>query len=400
MKNWFDFTNLKDVAIVHWRLTGDGMELQSGELDTPDLAPHTAVVVTIPVKSYEPKPGVEYFLDLSFCLKHDTLWAKAGHEFAWDQFKLPDATPMTGTERGRAPKVTQNEANIMVAGRNFTATFDKKAGAFTSWKFKGVELIQIPLRPDFWRALTDNDRGRNANKSQGIWSKAGEDAQLKSMTSETLADDSVVVHATHVLPSVSAEWETSYIIRGSGDIVVDAHFKPGRTDLPKLPRLGMQMALPKGFERITWLGPGPQETYSDRKDSRLGVYSGTVDEQFYVDYTEPGESGNKADVRWVAFTNNQGVGLLAVGLPLLSVNALHYGEEDLNAGKHAFELPRRDFITLNLDWKQQGVGGDNSWGAWPHDEFLIPCAEQSYRFRLHPLSAGEDPEVVARAAQF
>ena len=87
-------------------------------------------------------------------------------------------------------------------------------------------------------------------------------------------------------------------------------------------------------------------------------------------------------------------------MPLLSVNALHYGTEDLNAGKHAFELPHRDFVTLNLDLKQQGVGGDNSWGAWPHDEFLIPCAEQSYRFRLHPLAAGEDPEVVARAAQF
>jgi beta-galactosidase len=162
----------------------------------------------------------------------------------------------------------------------------------------------------------------------------------------------------------------------------------------------MQMALPAGFERITWLGPGPQETYSDRKDSRVGVYSGTVNEQFYADYVEPGETGNKADVRWVALTDKNGAGLLAVGMPLLSVNALHYGTEDLNAGKHAFELPRRDFITLNLDWKQQGVGGDNSWGAWPHDEFLIPCAEQSYKFRLHPLSAGEDPEVVARAAQF
>jgi len=134
------------------------------------------------------------------------------------------------------------------------------------------------------------------------------------------------------------------------------------------------MSLPKGFERITWFGPGPQETYSDRKDSRVGVYSGKVEDQFFADYTEPGESGNKADVRWLALQNGS-VGLLAVGMPLLSANALHYTAADLNAGKHAFQLPHRDFISLNLDLKQQGVGGDDSWGAWPHNEFLIPVQE-------------------------
>jgi beta-galactosidase len=158
----------------------------------------------------------------------------------------------------------------------------------------------------------------------------------------------------------------------------------------------MQMTLPLGFERITWLGPGPQETYSDRKDAKLGVYNGTVDEQFYADYTEPGESGNKVDARWLALRNNSGAGLLAVGQPMLSANALHYATEDLNSAAHAFELPRREFITLNLDLKQQGVGGDNSWGMWPHKEFLIPCQAYSYSFRLRPLKPGDDPEKLAR----
>jgi beta-galactosidase len=128
----------------------------------------------------------------------------------------------------------------------------------------------------------------------------------------------------------------------------------------------------------------------------VGRYHGAVEEQFYADYTEPGESGNKVDARWVTLTNGKGIGLLAIGQPLLSVNALHYGTEDLNAGKHAFQLPRRDFITLDLDLKQQGVGGDNSWGAWPHEQFLIPCQEYTYRFRLRPFSAGENPEKLAR----
>ena len=141
-------------------------------------------------------------------------------------------------------------------------------------------------------------------------------------------------------------------------------------------------------------------TYTDRMDARVGVYDSTVEQQFFADYTEPGETGNKVDVRWLALRNKKGAGLLAIGLPLLSANALHYGTQDLNVGEHPFELPHRDTITLNLDLRQQGVGGDDSWGAWPHDEYMIAVQNYSYRFRLHPLAAGEDPERVARGAQF
>ncbi len=234
-------------------------------------------------------------------------------------------------------------------------------------------------------------------RSQGIWRSAHEDAQCANCMAEIKPDaHAVVVTTVHNLPKVSAEWHTTYTIYGSGDIVVAARFKPSRTDLPKLVKLGMQMGLPAGFEKITWLGPGPQESYSDRKDAPVGMYSGQVENQFYPHYTEPGETGNKADVRWLALTNAKGVGLLAAGEPLLSANALHYGTADLNGGKHAFELPHRDYITLNLDLVQQGVGGDDSWGAWPHDEFLIPCKEYSYSFRLRPFDAKEQPSQLAR----
>jgi beta-galactosidase len=105
------------------------------------------------------------------------------------------------------------------------------------------------------------------------------------------------------------------------------------------------------------------------------------------------------DVRWVALTNGKGVGLLAVGLPLLSVNALHHSTDDLQSAKHPWELPRRDAVTLNLDLKQMGVGGDNSWGAWPHEEFLIPCKPYSYSFRLRAFDPADGaPADLARAA--
>jgi beta-galactosidase len=218
------------------------------------------------------------------------------------------------------------------------------------------------------------------------------------VTNAVLKNGSYWFKATLGLPKVRARWETTYLVHASGDIVVDAQFRPGEPKLPPLPRLGLQMTLPDTFEQITWLGPGPHETYCDRKDARVGRYAGTVTGQFFRDYTEPGESGNKVDVRWVALTDDRGVGLLAVGLPLLSVNALRHTTADLESAKHAHELPRRNFVTLNLDLMQQGVGGDDSWGAWPHDRYLIPCKPQGYRFRLRPFGPDEAPEQLARVA--
>ncbi len=398
LKNFYDFTNLKDIARGHWRLKADGEEVQSGDLPVLDVAPHAGSQLTVPVRGFRPQHGVEYFLELSFVLNHSTSWAPAGHEIAWDEFKLPDSAPATKMHPADFPMpgLAEDGGHIFVSGPNFDITFDKTSGTLASWQFHGAELIEKALQPDFWRAQIDNDRGRNMLKSQGIWRRAAEGAQVSNVSVEKQpSSSSVLVKVQQKLPAVEAVWETDYTVMGDGDILVSATFKPSKTDLPKIVRLGMQMALPKGFERVTWLGPGPQESYSDRKDARVGVYSGKVSEQFYADYTEPGETGNKADARWLALSNGR-IGLLAVGMPLLSANALHYGTEDLNAGKHPFQLPRRDYITLNLDLEQQGVGGDNSWGAWPHEQFLIPCQEYHYEFRLKPFTEGEDLDKLAR----
>ncbi|MGE5611865.1 MAG: beta-galactosidase small subunit family protein, partial [Bacillota bacterium] len=393
----------KDIAIGHWRLKADGKEIETGDLPELDLAPGATTQLTIPVKAFTAQPGAEYFLELSFTLKQDQSWAKAGHEIAWDEFRLPDASPLPAAPVQAMPslKLTPDDARVVVTGKGFEVTFDKKAGTLASLQFKGVQLINTPLRPDFWRAPTDNDRGRNMAKSQGIWRTAHEDAQVQSVTVEEESRlRAVTVKVALKLPKVDAEWETSYTVYGSGDITVNARFKPSRTNLPQLVRMGMQMTIPAGFEKITWCGPGPQETYCDRKDAKVGIYSGTVEDQFFARYTEPGESGNKVDVRWVTLTNSNGLGLLAVGQPLLSVNALHYTTDDLQNAKHAFQLKHRDFVTLNLDLKQQGAGGDDSWGAWPHPEYLIPCAPYSYQFRLRPFDSNDDPAKLARSAGF
>ena len=148
----------------------------------------------------------------------------------------------------------------------------------------------------------------------------------------------------------------------------------------------MMLTLPEGFDTMTWCGRGPHETYWDRKSGAgIGLYRGSVDEQV-VDYPRPQENGNKTDVRWVALTNSDGVGLLAVGMPLLSVSARHYTDGDLEAAAHSHQMTKRDFTVLNLDHKQMGVGGDNSWGARPHDWCTLPAKAYSYSYRLRPFS--------------
>ncbi len=398
IKNWYDFTNLKDIADCSWKLKADGKEIQGGTLPALDVAPGATTQITVPVKAFKPKPGVEYFLELSFKLKSDAPWAKAGHEVAWDEFQLPDSAPAETFKPGRAGslKVKQSGNSATISGRGFQLTFDAVEG-LKSWTANRAELIRSPLHPHFWRAQTDNDRGRwRGNDSQETWKRAHTEAQSRKFTVEKKADHYAVTTELQLPKAGNAIWTTLYKVYASGDVLVEASFKAGTSNLIRMPRLGMQMTLPASLERITWLGPGPQETYADRKDARVGVYSGSVEEQFCADYSEPGESGNKVNVRWVALTNDKGAGLLAIGQPLLSVNALHYGTEDLNAGKHAFELPRRDYITLNLDLKQQGLGGDDSWGAWPHREFQIPVQDYSYSFRLRPLKRGDAPEKLAR----
>lgn len=389
IKNWYDFMNLKDVATGSWRLLADDREIQRGSLGELDIAPRASRQVAIPIKPFAPEPGVEYHLNLSFMLKQDTRWGKSGHELAWDQFQLPDRAAKLVLKAITPVKLAQDDRQAIVTGKDVAAVFDKMAGTLRSLQYRGTELIHEPLRPDFWRAPIDNDRGRGMDKKQGVWRNAAKQIDVQTVTVTQPASDRVVIRVMAKLPAVDAGFETVYTVYGSGDIKVDAQFTPPEKNLPPLPRLGMQMQMPAGFEQITWYGPGPQETYSDRKDACVGVYNGTVEEQFHKDYVKPGESGNKVDARWVALTNAKGVGLLAVGEPLLSVNALHYTTDDLQKAEHPHQLTRRDFVTLNLDLKQMGVGGDNSWGEWPHKEFLIPCESYRYSFRLRPFATSD-----------
>ena len=267
-------------------------------------------------------------------------------------------------------------------GEAFAATIE--GGLLTALTYNGVALIQEPLRPDFWRAPTDNDRGFKSEKSHGDWKTIGAEWTPEKVTVVEQSAKQVKIVAEGKLPKVGAPYSLTYTFSPDGEIAITANYT-GVEKKQWPTRFGLQMLMPEGFETITWYGCGPQETYSDRCDSVIDLYSGKIDEQ-YFDYTEPCESGNKVKVRWTAIANAKGKGLLAIAdKNLLSVKALRYTAEDLQSHKHTFQMPQRKTTTLNLDLVQMGVGGDDSWGAKPHKEFQLPSDKNySYTVRLQP----------------
>ena len=498
--NRYHFSNLRELDIS-WRLSEDDRVLQRGKLPTLDIPPGHSEQVTVPFDRPELKPGAEYWLTLSFALAHDTLWAEAGHEVAWAQFRVPfevPERPALGVADMPELQLEDSDEEVRVSGPDFCLVFSREEGTIASLQYAGRELVRKGPRLNLWRAPTDNDANTWGEEKMALrWRAAGLDRlqhQVRGVEVEQVRPQAVRIRVQSTLapkvepipPEREAEvrkrlgelaqrlavsldekairalcshlevdynalpgedkagglvahldrlrrlpaffeasyrwvrgmpWEEApqaakeilfelrelppeqlfasyykgsfdceytYTIYGSGDIVVETHLLP-KGKLPPLPRVGLQMCLPGGYERFTWYGRGPHETYADRKlGARVGVYRGTVDDQ-YVDYITPQENGNKTDVRWVALTDEEGIGLLAVGMPLLNVSAHHFATEDLTRATHTYELKRREEITLNLDYQQSGLG-NASCGPGVLPQYLIQPQETRFSVRLRPFS--------------
>ena len=385
VENRHDFTSLEFVTGT-WTLMTEGKELARGVLPQLMIGPGETEEISLTYPDIDPEPGVEYWLDFSFTLTDSTSWAEAGHEVAWEQFELPIEAPMPEPDFASMPelKVEESEDSVVITGVGFSVTFDKAAGTIDSYIHDGVALIESGPQPHFWRAPTDNDKGNDLPKRAADWKAASQNWKVSSTEVSKRGAGAVEIRFLGELPDVASFNEVTYTVFGNGETRVHSSFQPSHTELPEMPRFGMQMTIPAEFDTMTWYGRGPHETYWDRKaGARVDVYSSSVDDQ-YFDYSEPQETGNRTDVRWVSLTRNDGVGIEAIGLPQLSVAALFYSTEDIEEAKHRYEMKRRDFITLNLDHKQTGVGGEDSWGARPLPQHILEPKPMSYSFRLRP----------------
>lgn len=391
--NKYFFTDLEEF-VLRWDLKEDDRILQQGTISDMSLAPREEKTVTLPLDIPRAMPGAEYWLTIRFSLKEDETWAQKGFEVASEQLKLPIAkAPMRLTVSDLPMlSIAQTADQIVVTGTNFEVAFNKTIGVMERYTYRGVDLIARGPVPDFWRAPTDNDFGNHMPQRCAVWQHAGVDREAISVAlvpSEPSSGSKATIRIKASLRDVKSTYVTLYTVYGNGDIRIENTFTPGSQELPELPRIGMNLHIPKAFSRVHFYGRGPQENYCDRNTAAfVGSYDCTVD-QMYTNYVSPQENGTRTDIRWIALTNAQGIGLMAIGQPLLSVSALYYTSDDLTqkarGTMHPTDLVKRDFISLNLDLKQMGVGGDNSWGARTHDQYLIVPAMYSYRFLLRPI---------------
>lgn len=388
------FKDLREV-FMEWELIADGKTIDKGEVRSLKVKPQGKKIIRLPYKL----PQSDYddlFLNIYYKTKEKNSLIPAGWEVAKDQL-LVDRTPKSTQDllKNGKVKTTQEDSVIKVSGKNFAIDFNRRNGLMQSYKVDGIEYIKqgYALRPDFWRAPTDNDYGADFPKRLLNWKRATYNGfYLLDYKIEDTAPEIARLTMRYDLPEVYSTLTLTYKINGKGVIQVSEALKvdPDQ-EISMLPKIGMQLVLPESFDQMKWYGRGPHESYWDRKDAEfVGVYHATVDQQYHKDYVRPQESGNKTDVRWLELTNEAGGGLLISSDTLINIKALPYLDRDLDEGleknnAHSGELQARDFTVLSIDLQQMGLGGIHSWGTWPLEQYRLPYQDYSYQFTIKPI---------------
>jgi beta-galactosidase len=373
------FTDLRAFKLL-WQLTNNGAPVNEGTLDV-QAAPGEST--TVDLSSIYPGHGLfgdEYVLTLSIVLKQGKPWADAGHEIAFEQFVLPvHAEPsVILSSNNQELNVQSNGNGWIVKGDGFSVGFDTSTGDLISYQIKGIELIKRALTPNFWRAYTDNDRGNLHHERCAVWREAGQKRKLLQFIGDQ-SSSGVRVSVDYSLPTLPESFCTLvYTIRGDGEVAVSLKLEPG-DNLPEIPEIGILFEMDKAFNTVTWYGKGPHENYWDRSTgARLGLFSGKVEAQVEP-YLRPQETGNKTEVRFATLTNADGVGMRIQGAPVFELNALPYTPHELEQYDHQHLLPASDKSAVRINYKQMGVGGDDSWGARAHPEFILH-ANRTYEY--------------------
>lgn len=388
--NRLDFTDL-DQFYFNWVIRSNGETIAKGELNAGSVAPHKEKIITLPLPVLKAKPGTEYFVTIEMRTRHDAPLVPAHYLAAWEQFPLPVAlAEMPAPASTKVISVKEEPSQIKIAGVDFEVAFSRKTGWLSAYNWQQQAMMKSPLEPHFWRAATDNDIGNSQQIRCAVWKDVLQTARLDSLKIDTTNKRQVIIRTWHYLPAVKAVYKAAYIVTGDGVINISVAMKSGRDPMPELPRFGMRMILHGAFDQVKWLGRGPFDNYADRQTAAaVDIYSMNADQLFHP-YPRAQESGYRTDVRWITLTNKNGVGLTAQGQPHISTGVLHFNMDHLEFDRYAAEnnhggsMTNEDLVWWNIDYKQMGVGGDNSWGATPHAEYLLPYQDYSYSFTLRP----------------
>lgn len=378
-KNLFVNTSVFDAFAI---LLADGNEVYRTRLQI-SVPPMDRASYEVPVTLKNSMIDVEkeYCIVVSFVLKENTIWEKAGYEIAFGQHMIKK--PVSEYSCDKSVELVVGNGNILVRGENFKALFSRMNLGMVSYVYGGVEMLPntIPL-PNFWRTPTNNDSGNMMPQRYAQWKIASmyvttRENQRFADTSPRVEknDNNIAITYTYFMPTTpQSSCEVTYRVFGDGTIETTLSYDPVK-ELGDMPEFGMMFKLDADYDTVKWYGLGPQETYSDRQHGgKFGVYENKVADNI-AEYLVPQESGNKCSVRYAKVMDKKGRGMLFFG-DELSFSALPYTPHELENAAHHFELPPVHYTVVRVAKKQMGVGGDDSWGSHTHPEYLLDVSEK------------------------
>lgn len=378
-KNLFVNTSVFDAFAI---LLADGEEVYRTKLQM-SVPPMDRASYEVPVTLKNSMIDVEkeYCIVVSFVLKENTIWEKAGYEIAFGQHMIKK--PVSEYSCDKSVELVVGNGNILVRGENFKALFSRMNLGMVSYVYGGVEMLPntIPL-PNFWRTPTNNDSGNMMPQRYAQWKIAS--MYVTTRQNQRFADTSprveknnnnIAITYTYFMPTTpQSSCEVTYRVFGDGTIETTLSYDPVK-ELGDMPEFGMMFKLDADYDTVKWYGLGPQETYEDRQHGgKYGVYENKVADNV-AEYLVPQESGNKCRVRYAKVMDKKGRGMLFFG-DELSFSALPYTPHELENAAHHFELPPVHYTVVRVAKKQMGVGGDDSWGAHTHPEYLLDVSEK------------------------
>jgi len=388
--NRYNFTRL-DYLDASWKFSSEGVVQQEGKLELPELAPKDSVLINIPFIQPELEPGKTHYLDLEFRLPEDEPWAKKGYIVAWEQFEVPFHNPGTPPYIPPPPipmTVRETDSELIITGQDLEVRFNRKTGFLTTWKVGGKDMLISGPKLNFWRPPTDNDyKDRNGYRK---WKAAGLDSLKHKLTAfeffqmeEHVVDLTTRYELVNTRNEVIIKTQVGYWIDGSGEITMACYINPTEK-VETFAKVGFQMRIPSEYENVRWYGKGPHETYIDRQASgRINIYEMTVDD-LWENYIFPQENGNRSGIHWVELKNNASGGIRIDSDVLLDFSAYRYTDENIISARHTYNLKKQQFITVNIDYAQCGLG-TASCGPGYRDNYVLYARERDFVFSMSPL---------------
>jgi beta-galactosidase len=393
INNDYDFIDLSEFEL-EWEVTADGRPVQGGAVRMLDVPAESRGEVTLQYNTRTLREGPEYHLNLRLVAPEARGLMPAQHVYATEQIELPitasqfAVTALSATE----PSVEVTDTEARIVGTDWSATINRDTGLLTSYKWSGKELLLAPLTPNLWRAPTDNDFGNYMQDWAEVWRESGSRRALESVRQVRGVQEKVIFAAEFSFAdssgSPAATWETVYTFNNDGRLHVENRFERA-ADSPKLPRIGMNVELLRELDRVEWFGRGPFENYSDRnRAANVGHYKNTVADH-YVPYMRPQENGYKTDTRWLALDNRLADFVPPIKIAITREDGPEARADESRVNMHVSDVVPRDIVSLNIDYGQMGVGGDDSWGKHTLSEYSLLETNYRYGFTLIPYTPGD-----------